>query len=399
MNRAIAAISIATICLCGCARHGAAGVDALAERYVHLALAVAARDADSLDFYAGPSAWQRDAGRAYRPLADVKRDLFTLDRDLSREAGGDRRRQFLIGQTAALVARIEMLEGRRWRFDDEAERLFGIAPTLLDPRAVAAARLELAQVLPAGRSDLAARLASYEQRRLVPAVEVTRGFESALAACRARTRAQLPLPSDESVSVEVAPTTSPWSAFTRYTGRHHSVIQINTTFAFTDGDLRDLACHEGYPGHHTAYVLQDDALVRKDSRIEFTIEPLFSPQSLLSEAAASYAPALAFPERARSVEAILEGFDTLRLDIARRYIDGDLEFARAAAALERQTFVADASPALKFLNEFRTYVATYTAGRLAVARIVERSAAGDARWRAYRDLLLAGTLPAAAPRP
>jgi hypothetical protein len=80
-------------------------------------------------------------------------------------------------------------------------------------------------------------------------------------------------------------------------------------------------------------------------------------------------------------------------DIARRYLDGDLDFPRAALAFERDALVPSSGSAdatLKFLNRYRSYAATYTVGRDAAARYLDaRSTAGDAasRWQAYIDLI------------
>ncbi|NIV17481.1 MAG: hypothetical protein GWN47_03535, partial [Woeseiaceae bacterium] len=45
----------------------------------------------------------------------------------------------------------------------------------------------------------------------------------------------------------------------------------------------DLGCHEGYPGHHTFNVLLEKNLVTDRGWTEFTLYPLFSPQSLIAE--------------------------------------------------------------------------------------------------------------------
>ena len=63
-----------------------------------------------------------------------------------------------------------------------------------------------------------------------------------------------------------------------------------------------------------------------------------------------------------------------QLDVARRYLDGDLEFARAARELEEGALMPSADATLKFFNEFRTYAVAYTVGRDAVAR--DRRAGG-----------------------
>jgi len=57
----------------------------------------------------------------------------------------------------------------------------------------------------------------------------------------------------------------------------------------------DLGCHEGYPGHHTYNALLEQNLVRNKGWTEFSLYPLFSPQSLLAEGSANYGIELAFP--------------------------------------------------------------------------------------------------------
>ena len=110
---------------------------------------------------------------------------------------------------------------------------------------------------------------------------------------------------------------------------------------------------------------------------ELTVLPMFSPQSLRTEGAATFAAELAFPDASRlgferdelfplaglnpedadrylRVSRAVDRLRWLQADIARRYLDGDLEFARAAAALEEEALMPSAVATLKFFNEFRT---------------------------------------------
>src|SRR5439155_20468684 len=80
----------------------------------------------------------------------------------------------------------------------------------------------------------------------------------------------------------------------------------------------------------------------------------------------------------------------VRSDIAIHYVEGNLQFTRAAAALEHDTLMPSPDPLLKFLNEFSTYDVTYARGpELATAYLNAHAAAGDAagRWRAYVQLV------------
>jgi len=439
MQRRLATITILALAGSACARGAAADRSALnsaAEQYVRLVLSLGERDPDSLDVYSGPAEWRDDARKAYRPLGEIRADAERLRASLVAGDGDpiDDRRRFLGDQLGAVIARIDLLRGARPSFDDEARELFGVTPPAPDRSKLRAIHGELDLILP-GRGALSGRYRDLESRFMVSPDRVSQVFNAALAICRARTREHMPLPADERVEVEVQPSRSPWAAFTQYLGDHRSRIRINGAFAFTVDRLRQLACHEAYPGHHTAYVLQDDELIRRQHRIELFVAPQFSPQTFVSEGAATYAPDLVFApsdrakvdemlmpapapvsaadasinkdgarqptiahipgERMLDLEAyvrattVLEGLGPFELDIARQYLDGRLEFARAAAAFTDDTLMADPMPVLKFLNEFRSYVVTYTEGRDEAARAVERAGPDEsARWLTYRRLLL-----------
>ena len=79
----------------------------------------------------------------------------------------------------------------------------------------------------------------------------------------------------------------------------------------------------------------------------------------------------------------------VQADVARRYLDGELEFARAVTALEEQALVPHAEALVKYINEYRSYVTTYTAGTAAVRRApggLRRVSepTDDIRWRCFK---------------
>ena len=78
------------------------------------------------------------------------------------------------------------------------------------------------------------------------------------------------------------------------------------------------------------------------------------------------------------------------LAIARDYIDERLEFVRAAWAFEERTLMAHPEGTLRYLNEFRTNVVTYTAGRDLVNEWLHRRAGeADGRWTGLLALISA----------
>ncbi len=218
----------------------------------------------------------------------------------------------------------------------------------------------------------------------------------AVEECRRRTLEHLPLPGDERVDVEYV-RDMPWPAFTRYEGRGRSTTQINRDVTLTVDRLLDVACHETYPGHHAINVLLDQPA-----------QLMFSPLAFRTEGAASYAVELAFPDGSRgeferelcrlagvpdadlerylAVARLVDRLRWVQVDIARRYLDGGLEFVRAGRALEEEALMPEASTEaiLKFFNRFRTYSVTYTVGFDSVEKFVGTSDE-PSRWRAFRQ--------------
>jgi hypothetical protein len=389
----------------------APALDEAAESYVRLVLALGERDADSLDAYHGPPEWQAGARAARAALPEVRAAAASLADQLESSASGgdDARRQFLIRQLRAVAARIDVVRGARPPFAEEARLLFGLdVEAAAHGTAAASVREAIDRLLP-GRGDLSARHAAFERKFLIPPDRLRVVLSRAIEGCRAATLAHLRLPQAERIGVEYVRELS-WSAFTRYQGGFVSRIQVNAGLPLTVDRALDLACHEAYPGHHTIASLLD---ARFGGRVEFLVQPLFSPQSLLHEAASSLAGALAFPEPARiaferdelfplagfdpaeagryvRVSRLVDELHGVHADIARRYLDGGLDFPRAAAALERDALMPSADATLKFLNQYRTYAATYTIGRDELMRHIDAQSRGgdeEGRWRAYMNVV------------
>jgi len=392
---------------CGPQRADSAAVslDDASRTYVRLVLALGERDSDSLDSYHGPTEWRAQAQAEHASLATVRAGAVALGDSLKTDHGdadddSAQRRAFLIRQLGAVVSRIDILQGARPSVDEEARMLFGLdfrdvaTPAEMaehgrEVHSAAAVRAELDRVLP-GLGELAARYAAFDRQFLVPADRLEAVLSRAIDGCRTATRAHVALPDGERVQVDYV-RDLPWSAFTRYEGRLVSRIRVNAALPLTVDRVLDLACHEGYPGHHMIATLLDARFGQ--GRPEFLVQPLFSPQAALHEAGASLAPRLAFPGAARiaferdelfplagldpsgaarhvAVGRLVDDLHGVEADVVRGYLDGALDFPRAAAALEHDALMPSAEATLKFVNQFRSYAATYTIGRDALAQVV-----------------------------
>ena len=105
----------------------------------------------------------------------------------------------------------------------------------------------------------------------------------------------LPEKTDESFTVEYV-TDKQSGGYNWYNGNFHSVIQVNTDLPIFIDRAVDLAAHEGYPGHHVYNSLLEKNLVRDRGWVEFSVYPLFSPQSLVAEGAAEFRSGRCVPD-------------------------------------------------------------------------------------------------------
>jgi hypothetical protein len=383
----------------GCRR--GAPVDGAAREYLRLAVALSERDPDALDFYVGPKDLEAEVRRAPPTLVAIGEQAAGLDARLAEMEAGPRV-AFLRVQVRAISYRVRMLQGKPGAFDAESDALFGVRMT---PDGEAGRRAEVRAQIAAEIGAGAHAYTVFDSRFVVPPERVPAVFDAALGACRAETVKHIALPAGEGVRVEYV-AHKPWSAFSRYLGGGQSLIQVNTDYALTVDRILDLACHEGYPGHHVFNMLREASLVKGKGETEWAAQLTFSPQSWVSEGAASYAPEMAFSEAERvrverevlfpeagldaagvgqyvRVEGMVKALHTAEPGIAREYLEGRLEFVRAAEALEREALMEHAETALLYLNEYRSYGLTYTQGRDGVAGWVE---AGD-RWGLYGGLM------------
>ena len=401
-------------------------MNALAERYVKLVLALGQHDADYVDAYYGPAEWRTQAEQARRPLDEIDRDAAAVEAALAGmmpapevEEAVRLRHEYLTRQLGALRARVAMLGGKRFTFDEESRALYdAVAPTHTESEFDAVLE-DLGSRLP-GTGSISERLDRFRSRFVIPRERLDATFRAVIDACRSRTLAHLSLPPEESFTVEYV-TNKSWSGYNWYQGNYRSIIQVNTDLPIFVDRAIDLACHEGYPGHHVYNVLLEKMLVRDRGWVEFAVYPLRSPQSLIAEGSANYGIDIAFPRPERmqlertvifppagldpsAVEdyyAVLDLTDRLSYagnEAARRYLNGRIDAAAAARWLERYGLYAPprAQQRVRFIDQYGSYVINYNLGKDMVARYVEsQSSGGDAgrRWDVFTQLLSSPRLP------
>jgi hypothetical protein len=311
-----------------------------------------------------------------------------------------------------------MLGGRRFDFDAESKALYdAVAPTHTEQE-FAAVLTELERRLP-GEGPLPRRYEAYRTKFVVPSDKLGAVFDAAIDGCRTRTLEHISLPADESFALEYV-TGKAWGAYNWYQGRHRSLIQINTDLPIYIDRAIDIACHEGYPGHHVYNLLLEKNLYSDRGWVEFSVYALFSPQSLIAEGTANYGIDVAFPDEERraferdvlfpaagldpsqaaayyKIAELVQKLAYAGNEAARRYRNGTIDAAAAAKWHETYLLMSPerAAQRVRFIDQYGAYVINYNLGEDLVASYVERLAGGDAqrRWQVFAELLSSPRLP------
>lgn len=423
----------AALALSGCGTEGndaeSLTLDTVGESYVKLVLAVGEHDDGYVDAYYGPDAWRAEAARRERSLDDIRAEAESLLAGFptlppDAEEIVELRRTFLGRQLESLVARIGMLEGKWLPFDEESEALYDARAPVMEEAHFQAVLAELDRLLEdegLAEGSLIERYETFRQAFIIPPDRLDAVFREAIDACRERTADHLDLPEGESFELEYV-TDKTWSAYNWYQGGYQSLIQVNTDLPVHIDRILDLACHEGYPGHHVYNALLEKHLVEGRGWMEYTVYPLFSPQSLIAEGSANFGIEMAFPgaerlryerdvlfpmagldpERAAAYDAVRQLVDRLDYasnEAARRYLDGEIDAARAAEWLTRYAVMlpAMAEQRVGFISQYRSYVINYNLGLDLVRDYVDRTVGPDGpaeeRWKVFAALLSSPRLP------
>lgn len=401
-------------------------MDTIAESYVKLVLSVGEHDSDYVDAYYGPPQWRDQVKAEAMPLDSIRSSAcFELENlakiaVTSKEEIVQLRHQYLLQQIRSMIARIDMLRGHAFSFDEEALALYDAKPPS-HPESFFQEILKRLDGLVPGTGSVALRYERYRQAFVIPVDKLDSVFQAAIRECRDRTRQRIGLPDTERFTLEYV-TNKPWSGYNWYKGNSYSLIQINTELPIYIDRAVDLAAHEGYPGHHVYNSLLETHLARERGWMEFTVYPLFSPQSLIAEGAANFGIEVAFPgndrigfERATLFP--LAGMDVSETkryylihrltsvlnyahnEAARGYLDGKMNRRQAEEWLVAYALMSPerAKQRVRFIDTYRSYVINYNLGQDLVRNYIEsRGATADnseRRWEEFKKLISSPRLP------
>jgi hypothetical protein len=411
-----------TLLLAACVNVGAPrdSLDAVARDYVRTQLAIGEKEEGYIDAYYGPPDLQA-AGKAIAAREGLPQLLVRVGALQARigplARTEPRRAAFLQAQLTAAATRIRMLQGEKLPFAQEALGLFGVQPVLKPLKSYDPVLGRIDTLVP-GPGPLAERVEAFQDRFTIPRKQLEDVFRNAIAACRTATLRHITLPPTERFNLAFVHSKS-WSGYNYYLGDYQSRIEVNTDLPIRINRAIDLGCHEGYPGHHVLNALLEERLVRGRGWVEFSVYPLYSPQSLIAEGSANYGIDLAFPgerklryetaflyplaglptedaERYDQLLTALRDLQGARMTLAQMFLDGQVAEDEAVRLTQKYQLVSEAraQQSISFTKQYRSYVINYGLGRDMIAADVESAGSDeDARWKRMEQLLSEPTLP------
>jgi len=399
-------------------------VDAIARDYVLLSLEIGEKEEGYIDAYYGPPELQARAKAEAANLspADLAKRVQALQgRVTALPADGDsldaRRVRFLAAQLTAAATRLRMMQGEKLSFADEAKGLFGVVPDIKPIESYDPVLAKIETLVP-GTGPLPERMEAFQNRFNIPTDRLKPVFDAAIAECKRRTLEHIALPKNESFQLEFV-TGKSWSGYNYYKGNAHSLIQVNTDLPIRISRAVDLGCHEGYPGHHVLNALLEEKLTKGRNWIEFSVYPLYSPQSLIAEGSANYGIDLAFPgddqlkfetatiyplaglptadaARYLVLNKAMKELAGARFTIARDYLEGRINREQAVRLSQKYQLQSKerAEKSLDFTDQYRSYVINYGLGQDMVRAYVEAAGSDPkAKWARMEKILSEPTLP------
>ncbi len=387
----------------------------IAEQYIKLALYIGQYDGDFVDAYYGPENLKPLSKNAIFPKDSLVNEIRKLSDNLSQmklhgSTTQKKRAGWIKDQLRAFEERVEIFSGKTKKFDEEALALFNVVPPHYSDQHYMDLLKQLETTLP-GKGSLPERFSSLTNRFIIPTKKIDTIFRTTIAEARKRTLNHYALPETENFKLEYV-TNKPWSGYNWYKGNYQSVIQINLDGPIFIERAIDLACHEGYPGHHVYNMLLEQNLYRSKGWKEISLYPLFSPQSLIAEGSANYGIDLAFPGKEKNefiknvllplaemdtmyldqylhALTIMKKLNFLRNDVAADLFDNSIDENGAGTKLMTLGLMGkeSAERSIRFIKKYRSYVINYNYGLELITRYIEKESSTNERWKKFYFLL------------
>ena len=248
-----------------------------------------------VDFYYGPEELRQIVNIESLTAPNVLlNDSNNLIKQLGAQGYNKKRERYIEKLLVAMKTSIEILKGTEISIQDQILRLYDACLQRVNESKLYNLKEELSMAYGISGS-LEERMKELRVRRRIPKSDVFVLFKKALKIIKNRTTELFSnfLPKNENIIIDLKETKDTnevkWSYYNWYLGNFTSRIEVNPNYDMYWSSLLSAAAHEGYPGHHTEFVIKEQCLYHEQFQFEHSILLLNSPKIIISEGIANLA--------------------------------------------------------------------------------------------------------------
>ncbi len=266
------------------------------EDFLQLAFRIDKHINGYIDFYIGSEKLRHIvANESLTAPQKLLNDCKDLIKQLGSQGFNKERERYIKKMLISMETSIELIIGINIPIKEQFLRLYDVALNPVNESEFKNLKDEFDIAYP-GFGSLEERMEKYRIMRKVPEKKVFELFKEALYLVQKRTKElfQDMLPKEEKIILELVNTNESdekikWNCYNWYLGNFTSRIEVNPTFGMYWTAFLIYASHEGYPGHHTEFVLKEQKLFREQNQFEHSLLILHSPKLIITEGIASIA--------------------------------------------------------------------------------------------------------------
>jgi len=271
------------------------------EDFLLLALRINKHINGYVDFYFGPEKLQQIVNHESLIAPNtLLNDSNNLIKQSTAQGYNKERERYLEKLLIAMKTSIEILNGSENSIEDQFKKLYDV--DLQTAKEVELENLkEDYEEAYKGHGSLEERMSKLRITRKVPESKVFKFFKEATNITEKRTKELFTdlLPKNESVIINLVDNNNSsekvkWNCYNWYLGNFVSRIDVNPSYQMYWTVFLSLSSHEGYPGHHTEFVVKEERLYRELNQFEHSILIYNSPKLVVSEGIANKALSVIF---------------------------------------------------------------------------------------------------------
>lgn len=264
------------------------------EDFLLLALRIDKHIDGYIDFYIGPEKLKQIvSNETLKPPKKLLNDCNSLLKQVNSQGYENTRQTYLEKLIIAMKTSIQLLTGVKIPIIEQFKKIYDVILPPANDLLLDDLKEECTKAY-GNPENLEAYMRKLRINRKVPEPNVYKFFRNALNIIKSRTEeifGQL-LPESEKIIVNIVNNNDKdlkWACYEWYLGNFISRIDINPNFQMYWTALLSFAAHEGYPGHHTEFVLKEQKLYQGQNQFEHSLLILHSPKLIISEGIAKTA--------------------------------------------------------------------------------------------------------------